>query len=334
MFELGVGTTLVVGDNGVGKTNFLEALLVLCEGSSYRNKDVSLLAHDADWARVDGVVDSVTRSVKFQKLEAEKIQKTYEVDNKPYVRMVFQHRIPVVLFEPNQSMLLQGDPDGRRNFLDDLLEKTDPHYPAIRKHYRRVLSQRNSLLKTGRGDTGQLFVWNIRLSELAGYIVKKRTELVDTIQEYITEVYCNISGSSNTIKIQYYSKIPTTSYETHLIKKLEDSLELDKIRGYTTYGPHRDDFFIYIDNQHVSDSASRGELRTALLSLKVIEARIVEEARNQKPLLLLDDVFGELDSVRRRTMARFLSNYQTIITTTDIDNDNTKSSLVIKIPRH
>jgi DNA replication and repair protein RecF len=190
----------------------------------------------------------------------------------------------------------------------------------VRRHYRRVLAQRNALLKKNpRSLREQLFVWNLRLSELGGRIARERHLLTGRFAERINDLYGNLAGQSNEIALTYTTQFPIDSYETAMLHKLEESIDLDVLRGFTAAGPHRDDLQVSMDGHEASETASRGETRTLVLALKIMELQLLEELRGVKPLLLLDDVFSELDGRRRRALTGFVSDYQTFITTTDAD---------------
>ncbi len=319
-FEFEPGVNIIVGPNGSGKTNLLEAILVICSGGSYRAQDQDLVTVGQEWSRVDAQLESNSRTIKFEGSSG-RVQKSYVFDEKPYKLLTFQHTHPVVLFEPNHLSLLHGQPEQRRVYVDNLLEQIVPSYKTLRKHYKRVLSQRNALLKSARPPAeDQLFVWNIRLSELGGEIAAKRHEFVSKIDKVLPDLYENIADSkARKVTIRYESKLPHQQYETVLLQALEKSYDLDIARGFTTYGPHRDDFMVYFDDRPIHTTASRGETRTVLLALKVYELTILEESRGLRPLLLLDDVFSELDGKRRQALTHHLKSYQTFITTTDAD---------------
>jgi len=319
-FAFGPGVNIIVGPNASGKTNLLEAVLVVAQGSSYRVKDPELVHFNSDWTRLDADLDEGNRIIKLQTVGPEKVSKTFEIDGQQLARLTTVRTLPVVLFEPNHLLLLNSSPDLRRAFLDDLLEQTKPGFGATRRHYKRVLAQRNSLLK--RNPTSlveQLFVWNIRLSELGGQIVKERVGLVERFAERASELYGSLTGKEHDVQLLYQSRFEPANYESSLLHKLESSLDLDVARGFTAYGPHRDDLGVLIDNHPVQEAASRGETRTMVLALKIMELQLLEELRGQKPLLLLDDVFSELDSTRRHSLTGFLKSYQTFITTTNAD---------------
>jgi len=319
-FEFGQGVNIIVGPNGSGKTNLLEAILVLARGSSYRVADADLLQFDADWMRLDARLEpsDETRVVKLTAIPRQ--TKTYELNEKTYQRLTLQHELPVVLFEPNHLQLLHGSPDTRRSYLDDILEQTSPGFAGFRRNYRRVLAQRNALLKRPKLPVAQeLFPWDLRLSELGAAIARARAELCESFAAELGTVYAAISQVDTAVTIAYQPKFGLDNYETNLLTKLESHRNEDHARGFTTYGPHREDFIVTFNNKPADEYASRGETRTALLALKIIELRLLEAVRGQTPLLLLDDVFSELDGKRRRALTGFLQRYQTFLTTTDAD---------------
>lgn len=318
-FEVSPGVNIVVGPNASGKTNLLEAVLVLARGSSYRARDAELVSFDKPWARLDIHSDSGDqRTVKIvnQPLPA----KLYEIGGKEYKRLSLQHSLPVVLFEPNHLQLLSGGPERRRDYLDDLLGQTTPGYAGVRRQYRRALAQRNSLLKQPHNaSASNVFPWDLRLSQLAGQIVRARHGLAEQINTEISGLYKKLSGSKTKVTVRYDCRWAPENYETNLLKKLEAGFEDDRLRGFTGAGPHREDLTVLFDNHPAQEVASRGEARTALLALKIIELRLLEAARAKTPLLLLDDVFSELDGKRRHALTDYLAPYQTFITTTDAD---------------
>jgi DNA replication and repair protein RecF len=318
-FEFSDSVNIIVGPNASGKSNLLEAILVIARGNSYRAAEGDLIGFKKPWARIDATVGDSKRSIKLIN-ENNKTTKSYLLDDKPFTRLAHHHTLPIVLFEPNNLLLLHGQPDVRRVYLDDLLEQLTPQFGSARRHYKRVLSQRNSLLKNRPRDVEQqLFVWNVRLSELGGYIASSRHTLVEDLNKQLGKIYKNIAKTKTEVVAAYESKLPIGNYETIMLQKLESSFEQDMLRGFTAVGPHRDDLVLYFDGVAAAETASRGETRTALLALKVFELSIIEQIRGQKPLLLLDDVFSELDGKRRHALTDYLQTYQTFITTTDAD---------------
>ncbi len=319
-FDVESGVNIIVGPNASGKTNLLEAILVLARGNSYRGKDVELVDFEAPWARLDAETLEGRRVVKLQRQSDDKCLKTFLIGDHELSRLSPQRALPLVLFEPNHLVLLSGSPELRRSFLDDLIEQMNMRFGALRRQYKRVLTQRNALLKRPPHDLAeQLFVWNIRLSELGGQIARERMTLIASFNERMSEQYGLLAASEHAVKLAYASRLDIESYETALLHKLEASVELDMLRGFTAHGPHRDDVSVFIDGHEASIVASRGETRTLVLALKILELQLLEQARNMKPLLLLDDVFSELDNARRMALTQHMRIYQTFITTTDAD---------------
>lgn len=317
--ELSPGVNIVVGPNASGKTNLLESLLLLCGVSSYRAGFGDVIGRDYEWARIDTTIASNGRVLKLTRA-GDNVNKVYEFNNTPKKRLGFNDCLPVVLFEPEHMRLLTGSPELRREFFDDILCETHPGYLTIKNNYKRALAQRNRLLKSDRQNIEQqIFAWNLRLSELAGKIVDSRLRLITELNNSLAGIYSEIAGEPTKVFLHYQTNLPTENYESALLNSLETSFEKDVLRGFTASGPHREDVIVFIREQPADITASRGETRTLVLSLKLLELKILEKARQQKPLILLDDVFSELDGSRRRALTRYLQDYQTIITTTDAD---------------
>lgn len=318
-FEFDPGVNVIVGPNASGKTNLLESILLVSRGKSYRVKDNELIAYEQPWARIDADIVSEHRVVKLE-VQPDKLQKTFLIEDKPYSRLTASKQIPTVLFEPNDLLMLTSSPELRRVFLDELIEQTEPEYGKVLSQYKRTLLQRNRLLKDGgTSQIRQLFVWDIRLSELAARIVLARVAMIEKINQQLSDIYSSLAKHPSELLLSYVTKLPIDNYATMFLKKLEKDQPLDVIRGFTAAGPHREDIALSLNGQPLSTTASRGESRTTLLSLKIIELKIIEDKRGQKPILLLDDVFSELDGARRKALTEFMKSYQTFITTTDAD---------------
>lgn len=318
-FEIEPGVNIIVGPNASGKTNLLESILLLCRGSSYRAKDVELVQHDAPWARIDALTDTEQRTIKFHAEPGGVVRKEFVINEQSLRRLSHQKTWPVVLFEPNHLQLLTGSPEPRREYLDQLLDHLHPGFSTTRRQYKRALAQRNALLKGETRGLNQLFAWNVRLSTLGGQIAEQRLQLVSEFNTQIAGAYSQIANHDFLVQFKYIGTCPAENYGTQLLHKLEKSAEIDQKRGFTAYGPHRDDWMIELDGHAAEQTASRGETRTLLLALKVLELQLIEKVRNKKPILLLDDVFSELDGARRMALTETLKTHQTFITTTDAD---------------
>jgi DNA replication and repair protein RecF len=310
---------IIVGPNASGKTNLLEAILLVCLGKSYRGRDAELVQHEQPWARLDASVVGHNRVVKLEH-EEHLTKKSFVIDDQDVHRLTLPKTIPAVVFEPNHLFMLIGSPEGRRAFLDDLLSQTVHGYGTLLRSYKRTLAQRNNLLKQlpARGHE-QLFVWDVRLSELGAQIYSARVRLLEQINQQASTIYSDLAQTPSTLTFEYSVGVLPENYASHLLHHLEKNYELDVLRGFTGAGPHREDMVAHLNGELLSQTGSRGEHRSALLTLKIIELGLVTGARDQTPLLLLDDVFSELDNTRRRALTTHLKNHQTFITTTDAD---------------
>lgn len=316
-FDLSESVTIVVGPNTAGKTNLLEGVLVAAKGKSYRATTKDLINHDESWARIDiHTTENQLRTVKITSDE-DPAKKTFEIDGKEYKRLPFSAQQPVVLFEPNSPRLLEGAPSRRRAYLDDLLSQINPSFSKTQSNYKRALAQRNSLLK--QKTTKDIFIWDVKLSQLGEEITKNRIDLLGKINKQLQKTYSSIAETDKKISTEYTSKINLENYGSSMLNYLQKTTNNDLERGYTGAGPHRDDLTFLTNNKPANLSASRGEMRTIILALKSIELGLLAEARGVMPTLLLDDVFSELDGARRKALTDLVKDHQTIITTTDAD---------------
>ncbi len=319
-FEFDEGVNIIIGPNAIGKTNLLEAIHLICFGKGFRvQSDAELVQDEKEWARVDASFGNATRTVKLEKASGTvRLKKSFELGGRNVSRLQFDDVYPVVLFEPDDLRMASGGPERRRKYIDLLLQKTVPNYRTELLAYERVLKQRNTLLKKGVASEEQLFVWNIQLADRGAKIAQRRSELVEKLQDVIDSTYRRVSGSDERLELSYASVLPLENYAQKLASRLQAETKSDFVRGYTSFGPHRDDIILKLNGKPFKQTASRGENRTLLLSLKSIELTLIEAA-GRKPLLLLDDVFSELDGSRRTLLTQHLADHQTIITTTDAD---------------
>ena len=318
-FELHPDLTLVVGPNASGKTNLLEALYVLALTRSFRAKDVDLVRHGTGFYRVAvSASDNNELAIGYKSTNGVTEKRvTHGRTRKTLAAHI--GKLPVVLFEPNDLWLLSGPPDQRRKYLDILLSQTDPQYLAALTDYRHVLKQRNRLLDDEWLARQQVFAWDMQLSQAAAVIYRARLALIDYINSVITDVYRSIAGAPVELELAYKPTIEATDYAAEFPKALADNLNRDLAAGFTTIGPHREDFAVHFKDRSLGGVASRGEVRSVVLGLKLTEVKYLEQKREAKPILLLDDVFSELDSDRRGLLIKLLAGYQTVITTTDAD---------------
>ncbi len=277
--------------------------------------DKDLVSIGAEWLRLEALTDDSTRVVKLELGKS----KLMEIDGEAKKRLSPATSLPVVVFEPEHMLLLGNEPERRRSYLDSILSLTRPGYKSELVAYRRALAQRNRLLKQPAFSADQLFVWDLQLAEKAGTIVKNRLELVELLQSVCEKHYQTISNSQEKLMFTYTSKIQLENYSDKLLTYLKQTIDTDRMRGFTGAGPHRDDLLVELKGSDARITASRGETRSIVLALKIAELELLHEQTGKAPIFLLDDVFSELDGSRRRALAEALKDYQTFLTTTDAD---------------
>ena len=303
-FEFDKGINIIVGPNASGKTNLLEAILVLANGKSYRAKDEELVRLDKPWARLDGYFEHSNRIVKINPRGSRR--KTFLIDDKLYYRLSFARTIPTVLFEPNHMQIIILGPQQRREYFDDLLQRSTPGFKTLSINYKRALAQRNALLKRGSSfGAKQLFAWDVRLSELGSKLSEARQNLIEDINQNLSKTYSQIALHKTVVTLKYETHFPVENYASKMLSKLQMTTDRDFMIGFTSVGPHREDIKILINDKPISQTASRGEIRSILLALKIFELELLEKQRGQKPIFLLDDVFSELDGARRHALVDY-----------------------------
>lgn len=313
-FSFDKSLTLITGNNGAGKTNLLEAVYVLLQGSSFRVNDRDMIRSDTAWWRIDGLIDGLPRQLRYQ-LDHRPAKQI--VINETPKRLMYGDRLPVVLFEPGDLQLVHGSPARRRDTIDTILSSLSQPYKTALGRYERALGQRNNALKQyGQSSDDLLFSWDVLLSEYGVTILQARYELVRKLNELLSAYYSQISGKTETVTVRYISSLPETVTSSQFIAGLHTKRQLDSLRGTTSIGPHRDDIEFFINTEPAKTSASRGEVRTLLLSLKIANAKLLHDTYDINPLILLDDVFSELDATRQSNLLSLTESNQVIITDT------------------
>jgi DNA replication and repair protein RecF len=305
--------TIITGANGSGKTSLLEAVYLSLQGSSFRGSDAELLQKESPWCKIDITLnDQQDRTIKF---DPEKTigRKQFVIDSKTTARLPQKQKHPVVLFEPEDLRLLHGSPTRRRQFIDRFVSQLNPLYgPALRK-YERALKQRNNLLKSAYVSDDQLFAWNIALAEHGAYIIEQRIAFIEQLNQNLAQLYQDIAGTHDDVAI-HYSHTFVGDIKQKLLNELHAHLERDRYLGNTSVGPHRHDVIFQINGSPALSTASRGEARTIVLALKFLEVDIIEQLTGKTPIILLDDVFSELDATRQKLLTSHLKGHQIIIT--------------------
>jgi DNA replication and repair protein RecF len=201
LFEFSDGVNIIVGANASGKTNLLEAIHTLCCGKAFKSDDAELVRKDEQWARINASLETHSRSVKIKLVPQEKI---FVIDDNEHRRLGVQQIIPFVLFEPENMLLLSGEPERRRVYLDELIAKIDKGYKTLVNNYKRILLQRNRLLKQDSISEDHLFAWDLQMSEIAGKIIERRLEFISRLNGRLPDAYQHVSGNvEESLRIEY-----------------------------------------------------------------------------------------------------------------------------------
>jgi len=315
----GPGVNVFVGANGQGKTNLLEAVAMLALSSSPRaRRDQELLGPVTPAARIHAEVESAGRGLEVTITlhgEGERVRRVIEVDGVRRRGFDLPGHFRVTLFWPDDLGLVKAGPEQRRRFLNQMLVQVEPGYARNLAALRRVLEQRNSLLKriaAGEEAPGVLEAWNAELVAYGSDIAGARARAVEELRPYAAESHAEIAAGER-LEIAYIG--PPENFGDAVEKSLGDDLR----RGSTTIGPHHDDLLIQLDGRDARSYASQGQQRTAVVSLKLAEAALVTRRAGERPVLLLDDVLSELDAERRAALLRRVAGEgQVIITSAEM----------------
>lgn len=320
--------TIIQGKNGTGKTSIIESIYIALQGTSFKGSDLSILKKDKPWWTLDvEMFDNQKRKISYN---PDKIsgKKQFNIDDKKNYRLNPANHYPVVLFEPDDLRLLNGSPTRRRQFIDGFIAQLNPQYKTIVNRYEKALKQRNNLLKRGNVTNEELFAWDISLSDYGSYIIEQRIIFIEKINNQLNEYYNRIAKSNDIVSI-HYSHTFIGDIKHKLLRDLQQNTERDKIVGYTSIGPHRHDVIFQYNDSPALIIASRGEVRSIVLALKLLEVGIIEQITSKKPIILLDDVFSELDEDRQKNL--HLPDTQIIITSTTIPKGLDKDIKIINL---
>ncbi|MBH1980023.1 DNA replication and repair protein RecF [Candidatus Saccharibacteria bacterium] len=314
-FTFSSRVSVITGKNGSGKTTLLEALHIALRGSSFRGTDSEILTRDESWWRIDvALADNEPRIVKFDSAK-QSGRKQFEVDTKISYRLPAAKKYPIILFEPDDLRLLNGSPARRRQFVDTFIAQINPQYPATVRKYDRALKQRNALLKQQYASRDNVFVWDMAIAEYGAEIIRERTQVLERINQSLTDTYQSIAGTDDTVSL-HYSHTMIDGIEQKIVNELHQNFERDQLLGFTSTGPHRHDIISEFNGSPAMAVASRGEIRSVILALKFIEVDVAEAATGLSPIVLLDDVFAELDETRQQRLAEKCRGNQMFITST------------------
>lgn len=328
-FVLNNRLNIIIGNNAQGKTNILESIYFLSLTKSFfAVNDKVVIKKNCLYARIDGVITSnngcnnlsilVNNYGKYLKIGNKEIKKSSD----------YLGYLKVILFSPDNIRLLKEGPSIRRRFLNIEISQLSKRYILILNQFNDLLKQRNEYLKNIRNslmDKDYMLILNQKFAELAYQIYNFRNDFIVEINKRIKDIYKSIINIDN-IEIKYITDVKLNDKEI-MINEIKDRLDknYDKeiLYGNTLIGPQRDDFCILLNGNDISSYGSQGQMRIAILSVKLSEIDIIFNKFGEYPVILLDDIFSELDVDKRNKLIKYLNcDRQVIITTTDIENIN------------
>jgi DNA replication and repair protein RecF len=315
----GPGINVFIGPNGQGKTNLLEAVAVLALSSSPRaRREIELVGPVGPESRIEAEVFAAGRKVEVSlslHVEGDRAKRTIEVDGVRRRGFDLPGHFRATLFWPDDLGLIKAGPELRRRFLNHMLVQVEPGYARALGALRRVLEQRNSLLKriaAGEERSDVLEAWDEELLRYGGEIARARARAVAELQPEAASSHAEIADGER-LEISYLGPPDDLASAVH------NSLAEDLRRGSTSVGPHRDDVAVSLDGRDARSFASQGQQRTAVVSLKLAEAALVMRRTGERPVLLLDDVLSELDAERRGALLRRIAGEgQVIVTSAEV----------------
>jgi len=334
--NLAPGLNILLGDNAEGKTNMLESIYFCSLFSSPRTtKDKEMIMFNKDSAIVKLVVQKKhsSHSIKIKINSVGK--KIVLIDDIPINRASeLLGILGVVFFSPQEMKLIQESPDERRRFLNIGLSQQDKVYFKALSNYNKILTQKNALLKKGLESTNaeqMLDIWDMQLANEGEIIIKKRMDYLIKLSKYSDEQNSKLSDSKEKLFLSYETDIILEdSIKDNLYNSLKQNRERDKILGYTTIGPHRDDIKITLNGKDARKFASQGQQRSITLAMKLASLYIYYDETGEYPILLLDDVLSELDSSRQKILLEIVKNIQVVLTCTKYNIDVNANIIKIK----
>ena len=325
------GVNIIYGNNAQGKTNIIEAIYIFSFGRSFRaNRDIELLKFDKEYFLSNIEIMKKDRELEmdfgFDKLSNKKMIKVNGVIQKKISDII--GKLNVVVFKPEDIKIVTDAPSVRRKYIDYLISSISKGYLENITKYKKVLEERNNLLKEikvklkgnrvlEKDDEDFLDVYDKLLSKLNCEIYNERKRVIEKLNNYIYGIHLKLTESyinNEKLHIKYVSNV-----EEDIQKMYNDLIKSrlnDINKGYTSFGIHRDDYIISINSLDVSIYGSQGQKKSSIISLKLSELKVIEEVIGEKPVLLLDDYMSELDEKRRLKFLDIIEDIQIIITTT------------------
>lgn len=319
------GLNVLTGPNGAGKTNILEALFLCAFGRSHRtprDQELIRLGSEQGMAEISLMTNAGSRLIRAELFSGER--KKLFIDGSPLQRSgELMGCLNAVMFSPEDLTLVKGAPAERRRFLDMEISQLKPSYYYALQQYNTALKQRNNLLKDpSAAENEMLELWDEQLSKQGALLMRERAAFCRELRDAASALHGTMSGGEETLITEYEPDVvceDENEYRSAIAEALIGAIDKDLFRGYTSAGPHRDDLKLTVNGLDARVYASQGQQRTAALSLKLSEISVIEQLRGEKPVLLLDDVFSELDAARQRLLLTAVESCQCFITCTGVE---------------
>jgi DNA replication and repair protein RecF len=318
--------TLLSGANAQGKTNMLEAIHICCTGRSHRtSRDKELIKFGSISSFIDATCMQKDGTHRIEIRLSNTNKKAVRINNSPARRLgQLMGHMNAVMFAPEDLQLIKSGPSFRRRFVDIALSQMSSTYFYNLQRYQKALEQRNALLKNPISDKRTLDIWDEQLAKHGAFLSIRRAKFVEQLDKICSKIHSELTGEKERLKVKYQASFYLDNedeMEKKLIEHFKKNRENDIRRVTTTTGPHRDDIEMSVNDIDVRAFGSQGQQRTCALSMKLAEVDIMHQMTGEYPLLLLDDVFSELDNSRRTWLLNYIGNVQTFITCVDIDRN-------------
>lgn len=324
---------IIIGKNGMGKTNIVEAIYMLAFTRSFRaSKDELTIKTDADCLKIEGIVDNGNKN-KYQ-ITLNRDGKKVSINDSNIRRISdYLSRINIIMFNSEDLKLIKDSPSIRRKLINIELSQFSNEYLKYLSNYLLILKQRNSYLKTlylnGNASREYLNILTEQLVDVGISLMNYRKKFVDSINKYLSSIYEKISKISN-LRLEYNSTFKDKTKD-EILKIYKRNLDKDITLGNTYYGVHKDDYEFIVIDKNIKDYGSEGEQKNAIIALKLAELELFKE-KNVKPILILDDLFSELDSEKINNIFKYIDDeIQVFITTTELNKVNRKLKSEYKI---
>lgn len=333
---------IICGDNAQGKTNLLESIYFLSLNKSHRtNEEENLIKEGQNKFKIKGNINNKGNKIIYEIIFRNN-EKIFKIDNKEIKKIndYITNNVNIILFNPQDLEIIQGSPGIRREYLNTEIGQISNNYLNILSEYNKLLKIRNDYLKKMANnkqiDLNYFDIVTTYLIEKGYIICKMREKFINEINNSCSNIFNDITGLEK-FKIEYITNFDfkNDNYKIEIFKKYKKNLKKEIHQGKTLLGPHRDDFVFLLDEKNLKVFGSQGQQRIAILSIKLSEIKVFEKYKSVKPIVLLDDIFSELDLKKRKKIINFFDkDVQIIITTTDLKNINKKileKSKIIKI---